>query len=53
MTSQAKDHPMAQASNLKSSWLPHDSHATTARIGTFYWQVDIAELVELVEFTNG
>lgn len=53
MTSQATDHPMAQASNLKSSWLPHDSHATTAHIGTFYWQVDIAELVELVEFTNG
>lgn len=42
---------MAQASNLESSWLPHDSHTTTARIGTFHPQVDGAELVELVEFT--
>lgn len=44
---------MTQASNLESSWLPHDSHATTPCIGTFHRQVDGAELVELVEFTNG
>lgn len=31
---------MTQVSNLESSWLPYDSHASTAHIGTFHWQVD-------------
>ena len=44
---------MTQASNLESSWLPHDSHATNACIGTFHLQVDGAELFGLVEFTHG
>jgi hypothetical protein len=44
---------MSQALNLGSSWLPCDSHATTAHVRISCWQVDVAELVELVEFAYG